>query len=539
MRKLVIVGGGSAGWITAAYLNGALNGQGRKKNIDITLVESPDVPRITVGEATIPNIVRTLRVIGVDELDFMKATDATFKQSIRFTNWVHNDGSSYHHPFNIIRTEPIDHWGSEWLNSQRNVPYIETVSDQPRICEMNLAPKMFGEWTFGPEFKYAYHMNALKFADYLCDFSKQRGVKHILANMKKVNVTEKGLIESVELDNEKTIQGDVFIDCTGFRSLLLGEALQVPHDDFSQWLLCDQAVVAHFPYEQYYPGLIRPYTTATALSAGWIWDIPMQTRRSVGYVHSSQFTDPDKAISELFAYQGAKPGEVDTRLVKFSVGQRRKAWQGNCIAIGLAGGFIEPLESTGLYLCDEAATILAEYFPYKDEDLEPLSYRFNRLISNRYNEILDFINMHYCLTKRTDTAFWREVQKTEHINDRLQAKLEFWKIKEPSGLDFVDQSFMGFNPNGVNYDGIDSRPAVDTGRIWHYESYRTLLYGMHYSGYDPSTLPQKQRPPTKVMPFVNKRVQLAPQALPKHDAWLKQTLSMQDWQGAAIPSGWT
>jgi len=539
MRKLVIVGGGSAGWITASYLNGALNAQGNEKNIDITLVESPDVPRITVGEATIPNIVRTLQIIGIDETEFMKSAEATFKQSIRFVDWEKKDGSSYHHPFNIIRTEPIDDWSSKWLNSLRDIPYVETVSDQARICEMDFAPKMLGEWRFGPPFKYAYHMNALKFADYLCEFSTNRGVQHILANVEEVNVSEKGLIKSVSLDNEQTIEGDVFVDCTGFKSLLLGQALKVPFNSFSQWLLCDQAIVAQFPYEKYYPGKVRPYTTATALSAGWVWDIPMQTRRSVGYVHSSQYIDSDKAVEELFEYQGADLNEVDVRTVKFQVGQRQKAWQGNCIAIGLAGGFVEPLESTGLYLCDEAATILAEHFPYRDEDFESLSYRFNRIISNRYYEILDFINLHYCLTKRNDTQFWREVQKSERINDRLQAKLEYWKIKEPSAQDFMDQAFMAYMPVNSDIDGIDPRPPIDTGRLWNYESYRTLLYGMHHEGGVASSVPPQQRTNSQTMPFVKQRVDLAPKALPKHDVWLKKVLNMQDWPEAKQPKGWT
>lgn len=539
MRRLVIVGGGSAGWITAAYLNGALNERGRTKTVDITLIESPTIPRITVGEATIPNILKALGVIGIDELDFMKSTDATFKQSIRFVNWRLNDGSSYHHPFSSLRSEPIDTWGREWLASRRDVPFIDTVSDQPKICEMNMAPKMFGEWKFGPPYQYAYHMNALKFADYLRDFSTARGVSHILANITDVGLRENGYIDHVALDNEQDISGDIFIDCTGFQSLLLGKALGVAWQDFSQYLLCNQAVVAHFPYEEYYPGAVRPYTTATALSAGWVWDIPMQTRRSLGYVHSSDFIGEQDAVSELLAYQGTAPGSVDTRLVKFRVGQRRKAWHKNCIAIGLSGGFIEPLESTGLYLCDEAAAILAEYFPYKDENIDILSYRYNRHISNRYYEILDFINMHYCLTKRTDTSFWKEVQKDERINDRLKAKLEFWKVKEPSRLDFSDQHFLGFKPDATGPIEVDPRPPVDTGRLWHYDSYRAVLYGMQYNGFDPVLGPLERRPPTAVSDVIRERVKYAPQALAPHDEWLKKILGMNDWPSAGRPSGWT
>jgi tryptophan halogenase len=538
MRKLIIVGGGSAGWITASYLNGALNEQGKRPRVDITVIESPDIPRITVGEAPIPNILKTLNVIGVDEIEFMRATEATFKQSIRFVDWVKKDGSSYHHPFNIIRSEPYDSYGYDWLCSDRSAPFIDMVSDQPRICEMNLAPKQLQQWNFGPPFQYAFHMNALKFADYLRDYSVARGVKHVPANVTDIHMRENGLIDRVSIDAGDDIKGDMFVDCTGFKSLLLAQQYDVPCDDYSQWLLCNRAVVAQFSYEDYYPGCVRPYTTATALSSGWAWDIPMQTRRSVGYVHSSAFINEDDAVSELLAYQGVEPGMVDTRTIPFFVGQRRKAWVGNCVAVGLAGGFIEPLESTGLYLCDEAATVLAEYFPFSDEDLEPFSQRFNRIISNRYFEILDFINMHYCLTKRDDTEFWRTVQQPKHINDRLKAKLEFWTRKEPSAQDFIDQSFMGTNPMISMGDGSFVRTPVDSGRLWNYESYKSVLYGMHYDGYDPSDLDYSKRPKPSPIPFVAERVKHARQYLPPHDVWLKRALGMQEWETAARPLGW-
>lgn len=533
MRKVVIVGGGSAGWIAASYLNGAINFRGQEKNIDITVIESPETSRITVGEATIPNIVKTLGVIGLDEAEFMKATKATFKQSIRFVDWEHKDKSSYHHPFNIIRAEPIDFWGEFWLKSQRNIPYGEVVSDQSRICEMNLAPKMLGPWNFGPEFKYAYHMDAQKFANYLTEFSTARGVHHIQQHVVDVNMKSDGGIKSVSLKNGEDVEGDIFIDCTGFQALLIGKALKTPYQSFSDYLLCNRACVAHFDYESYYPGYIRSYTTATALDNGWIWDIPMQHRRSVGYVFAKEFSSDEKALVELAAYQGIAPKDFTARFIDFHVGQRQSPWVKNCIAIGLSGGFVEPLESTGLYMCDEAVTVLAEYFPYKDEDIEIFSNRFNRIISNRYFEILDFINLHYCLTKRADTVFWQEVQKPGRINDRLKAKLDLWRHKEATPLDFSDQLFAHLGGSELH-----SSLPVDTGRLWHYESYRTLLYGMNYDGFDPGEGALHCRPVTELNPFVRQRVDLAPQALPQHHVWLQEKLNMPKWEGAVVPRNW-
>ncbi len=540
MRKVVIVGGGSAGWTTAAYLNGALNDRGQNKQVDITLIESPDIPRISIGEATIPTIEHTLAVIGVEETDFMKKTDATFKQSIKYTNWLHNDNSFYHHPFSRTRPGPIDRSGQRWMESLRNIPFMETVTAQPIICEINRSPKSLGKWDFGAPLKYAYHMDAQKFADYLRDFSVVRGVTHIQANVTNTKVSENGYIQHVVLDDSSEIKGDLFIDCTGFRALLINKALGVPYEDFSKWLFNDQAIVAQFPYDSYFPGVIRPYTTATALSNGWVWDIPMQSRRSVGYVHSSRYTDTESARSELIAYQGCSSSELETRLIKFRVGQRRKAWQGNCIAIGLAGGFVEPLESTGLYMCDLAAVMLAEHFPYTDQHMDQLAYRFNRIISNRYYEILDFINMHFCLTRRTDTQYWKDIQKPEHITDRLLAKLEHWKIKAPTRADFDDQSFYGYTYNASSTDSfdIDPRPPVDTAGLWNHESYEAILFGMDFRGPEFNQKYGTSRQSAKVHPFVINRVKQAPQKLPPHHIWLHHQLGMPQWKTAYIPSGW-
>ena len=539
-RKVLIVGGGSAGWMAAAYLNGALNRRGEKPTVDITLLESPDIPRISVGEATVPSIQHVLSVIGVDELEFMKASDATYKQSIRYQNWLHNDQSFYHHPFSRYRVQPIDRSGRDWLSSDRSIPFMETVSAQPVICDMARAPRMLGRWDMGAPLSYAFHMNAQKFADYLRDFSVARGVQHVLANMTDVNVDESGKIESVATDTGSTHTADLFIDCTGFRAKLIGEALGVPYEDYSQWLMCDQAAVARIPYEDYYPGLVRPYTTATALSAGWIWDIPQQDQRSIGYVHSSAFTDADTAIEELRAYEGAHAENIDAKLIRFHVGQRQKAWHANCLAIGLSGGFIEPLESTGLYLCDLAAVMLAEHFPYTDDMMEPMAFRFNRIVSNRYFEILDFINMHYCLSRRTDSAFWREVQKPERITDRLKAKFEYWKIKPPSASDFEDQYLPTFSgPLQSNpVAGTDGRAAIDTAGIWNHESYEAIMYGMHFCG-DPLDTPPAGAPKPVVRPQIIERLKQAQVKLPPHELYLHRVLGMPQFKYSGYqPPGW-
>ncbi len=532
-RKVMIVGGGSAGWMTAAYLDAALNHGGRK-HAEISLIESPDVPRIGVGEATVVYIRQLLSVVGIDEHEFLRRIDGSFKQAIKYVNWLDNEGEYYYHPFNRLRDIPIDRAGRNWLMSDRSIPFAETVSAQPKLCEMNLAPQMLGPWDFGPQLAYAYHMNALKFADYLCEIATSRGVSHYLDHVTDIETAENGDIAAINTRGGKRLEADLFVDCTGFAGLLIEKTLGVEWVDCSQWLLCDRAVAMHVPYEQHYPGYVRPYTTATALSSGWVWEIPLQDKRSLGYVHSSAFISEDKAQEEVRAFEGAHADSLDTRVIHFKVGHRQKAWARNCIAIGLAGSFIEPLESTGLYLSTLAAAMLAEHFPQRDA-MAPLALRFNRIMTNRFYEVLDFINMHYCLTRRTDTEFWREVQRPERINDRLQAKLDFWRVKPPSVTDFEDQCFPGQPDAPLPSGGLpgDHRPPIDTGDLFGLDSHEAILYGMDFLRAECDRWFGVQRPATQQSPGIAKRVSVAPQKLPSHDVWLQQVVGMQQYSGSS------
>lgn len=540
MKELLIVGGGSAGWMAAAYLNGALNARGDTPRVNITLLESPDIPRISVGEATIPSMRHLLSVVGIPEIEFMRATDATFKQSIKYQNWVNKDGSFYHHPFTSMREQPLDHAGENWLASDQSLPFMDTCSVQPAACEAALAPAMKQRWSLPYRLNYAYHMNAQKFADVLRDFSTARGVTHVMANLESVEQDERGWIRSVQTDSQGQLSADLFVDCTGFRGHLIAQTLETGFEDYSQYLLCNRAVTMHLPYDRFYPGFIRPYTTATALSSGWVWDIPMQNQRSIGYVHSSDFISKEDAEQELRAYQGPGTEDIAVRFVDFKVGRRKQLWNANCIAIGLAGGFIEPLESTGLYLSDLGAVLLAEHWPRDEASVPALSARYNRLMANRYYEILDFINMHYCLTQRTDTPFWQEVQKPERINPRLQAKLAMWKQKPPSAHDFEDQWFNGMDNSAEHFDlsTIGNRAPVDTGGLWNHESYECILYGMHYLREESQKWYGTGRPPTQRSQRVSEFMPTLTQ-LPDHAEWLQGALGMLSYHASDPPVGWS
>lgn len=522
--RILIVGGGSAGWMAAAYLDAVLNCEGEQR-VQVTVLESPDVPRIGVGEATIPSINHILAAIGIDEKEFMRRTDGTFKQAIKFSNWLENRGESYYHAFGRYTPQPIDDSGRDWLQSDRAIPFMATVSAQPQLCEWNLAPQMLGDWDFGAKLIYAFHMNALKFADYLKEIATGRGVRHLLDHMTAVEMNDSGDIKAINTRDGAYLEADLFIDCTGFAALLIEKQLDVPWVDFSQWLLCDRALVMPVDYETHYSGHVRPYTLSTALSAGWVWDIPLQNRRGVGYVHSSQFVDLEDAERELRAYEGPHAANLDTRVVNFKVGMREKAWHRNCIAIGLSGGFLEPLESTGLYLSDLATVLLTEYLP-DHASMERMAYHYNRIMANRFYEVLDFINLHYCLTRRTDTAFWREVQKPERINDRLAAKLAFWHEKPLTPADFEDQFLPGQPTTPLTIAGGDNRFPIDTGKLFNRSSYEAVLYGMDFLRDECRERFGPELPRSPVHRQVIERVKAAPHKLPPHDVWLQQMVGM-------------
>jgi len=507
-RKVFIVGGGSAGWITAALMNAAMNAGGRRV-VDIALIESPDVPRIAVGEATVPTVRQILAACQIDEIDFMKKTDATFKQGIKFNNWLHEKDHSYYHQFSRYNPDALDRYGMDWLRSDRSVAFANTVSVQPALCEKHLSPKLIGPRQLQLPVTYAYHLNALKMADYLRDVAVDNGVTHYLDNMTDVEMAEDGSIKAINTESGARHEADLFIDCTGFASLLSEKHMGVEWEDFSDYLFCDRAVVMQVPYETYYPGFVRSVTESTAQSAGWIWDIPLLNRRGVGHVYASGFISDEQAERELRQYEGMHCKDIPTRIVHFKVGRRRQSWVKNCVSVGLSGGFLEPLESTGLYLIQLAALTLAEHFPY-DGEMEKLSSHFNTIMSDRFDEILKFINLHYCMTQRTDSEFWREVQKPERILDDVHEALDYWKIKPPSRGDFQSQF-----------------------TLFTYQNHELILYGMDFlrdyyaEKYGPD-LPKAEVPDFIKQRFMN----MAPQ-LPTHEAWLQKTLGMEQWASSA------
>ncbi|HEY6124368.1 MAG TPA: tryptophan halogenase family protein [Steroidobacteraceae bacterium] len=425
--NIVIVGGGTAGWMTAAAFASVYPAAQRR----IRLIESSEIGIVGVGEATLPHIRFFNKRIGINEPELMAKTQATFKLGIEFADWA-RIGDSYIHPFGAygsrIAGVPFHHY---WLRQQQqgDTTPIEdyslaiVASRQNRFAMPSEDPSAVLS-TFG----YAFQFDASLYAAYLRTFAEARGVQRTDGKIVDVNLRgEDGWIESVKLNDGSVVAGDLFIDCSGFRGLLIEQALKTGYDEWTRWLPCDRA--AAVPCEN--EGPLPPYTRATAREAGWQWRIPLQHRTGNGYVYSSNFISDDEAGSKLMA---RLPGKAlaDPRFLRFTAGRRRKTWNRNCVAIGLSGGFLEPLESTSIYLIQIAITTLIDYLVDRPDGADSSHYdprivdAFNRWIEMEYDRVRDFLILHYHATERNDAPIW-DYCRTMDIPDSLKHKMELFR----------------------------------------------------------------------------------------------------------------
>lgn len=422
IKDVVIVGGGTAGWMTASAFARHL-----PQECNITLIESEQIAKVGVGEATIPVIREFNAALDIDEKEFMRRTNATFKLGIRFENWARK-GDAYNHAFGFfghpIQGIPFHHF---WLKLNRsdenasihdfNVPAV--ASDLDRY-----AHRQYSEQQLDSRYFYAFQFDAHLYAAYLSEWAQARGVVRREGIINEVATdNENGFIESVTLDNGEKVKGDLFIDCSGFRGLLINQALGVDFLDWSHWLPCNRAwaVSSAYPSSR---SVIPPYTRARALTAGWQWRIPLQHRTGDGNVFSNDFISEDEARAQLLEnIEGEAISEP--RLLKFTTGKRRKLWHKNCVAIGLSGGFLEPLESTSIALIQGAIMLLLKHFP--DESFEEIQEKeFNRRMQEKYEECRNFLVLHYHATQRNDTEFWNYC-RTMSVPDELRHRLDLFR----------------------------------------------------------------------------------------------------------------
>lgn len=406
-QRIVILGGGTAGWMTAAALSHVL----APRNVSITLVESEEIGTVGVGEATLPHIRFFNQRIGIDERALMAATQATMKLGIQFVDWGRK-GDAYIHPFGDYGQPAA---GADFHQLWARLYNAGRAS---RICDYSLPIIMAeqGKFAFPVEgdagvlstFSYAYQFDAGLYARYLRKVCELRGVVRVEGKVSAVSQDpETGHVTSLHLGNDRQVGGDLFIDCSGFRALLIEGAFGVPYEDWTRWLPCDRAIA--IPTQSTAPPF--PYTRATALTAGWKWRIPLQHRVGNGHVYSSAFLDDQAAEDELLAGLGETPLRQPNKL-RFRPGQRRQQWIGNVVAIGLSSGFLEPLESTSIHLIQQGITTFLELFP--EGPLDPADIaEFNRVMTLEYDRVRDFLILHYTATERDDSPFWNHVRTME------------------------------------------------------------------------------------------------------------------------------
>ena len=447
VKNVVIVGGGTAGWLAAAYLARTLAIQA-PQGARITLVESADIGILGVGEGTFPSIRNTLQRIGIDEAAFLRGSNATFKQGIRFNHWQVAPGEAgrdhYFHPFQSAQQRGELDLLPYWLQgyAEAGLEWDEAVTLQKAVSDAALGPKRPQDGPYGGPFSYAYHFDAVRFAALLRDAAKSLGVRHIVDTVDAVEQAESGDITGVVTRENGTVTGDFFIDCSGFRAALIGKALGEPFVSCKDALFCDRAVAMQVPYDR--PDApIASYTISTAQKAGWTWDIGLDARRGIGHVYSSSHMDDAEAEKILRAYIGPASDDVTPRSFKFDVGYRKRSWVRNCVAVGLASGFFEPLEATGIVFIEVAAILIANLFPWAGE-METAARQFNRIMGERYRTSADFLKLHYCLSRRRDSDFWRDNADPASWGDGLQDLLDRWRTRPPEQMDF-DMNYQNFS----------------------------------------------------------------------------------------------
>ena len=420
LKKVMIVGGGTAGWMTAAVL-----AKGTDRSLDIHLIESDEIGIVGVGEATIPTISGYNRALEIDEDEFCKATQASFKLGIEFHNWGAL-GDRYIHGFGKMGAHAglidFQHYWLKAFQAGKTKP-IEEYSVNLLACEKNkfLRPKAQSHNALLQTLGHAYHFDAGLYAKYLRGLAESMGVRRTEGKIREVlQHPETGFVTGVKLDSGDVHEAELFIDCSGFRGLLIEQTLKAGFEDWSHWLPCDRALAV--PCESVEP--LTPYTRSTAHTAGWQWRIPLQHRIGNGHVYCSQYTSDDEAAATLLANLDGKP-LADPRPLKFKAGVRKKAWDKNVVAIGLSGGFMEPLESTSIHLIQRGIMQLAQLFP--DSDFSPVDRdEYNRQSATEWAQIRDFIILHYHATRRDDSPFWNYC-RTMPIPDSLQRKIDLFR----------------------------------------------------------------------------------------------------------------
>jgi flavin-dependent dehydrogenase len=463
IRTVVIVGGGTAGWITAGLV--AARARLTARDLDILLIESPDIPTIGVGEGTWPSMRMTLQKIGIREADLVRHCDASFKQGTSFNDWLGiGETDRYIHPFSFPAEYSTVNLAGYWLDNKARGSFADFVTPQAQVIAAGRAPKQASTPEYAFNVNYGYHFDAGMFANLLHKHAvDELGVRYVSANVERIESGPEGNIAGVVLTSGETIEGDLFIDCTGQRSLLIGQHFGIDFVSVKDVLLNDAAIAVQVPYAAA-SDPIASTTKATAVGHGWIWDIGLQTRRGIGHVYSTAHADEAAAIATLCDYvRQTSPGvDIDDlafRSIPFEPGYRREFWVKNCVAVGLSGGFIEPLEASALALIEQAASIISQQMPVNWEVMPVVARRFNARMRYNWDRVVEFLKLHYVLSERDDSDYWRDCRSLTSCSEELRDKLLLWQQQPP---------------------WHDDAPRVD--ELFPSASYQYVLFGM---GFEP------------------------------------------------------
>jgi flavin-dependent dehydrogenase len=465
-RNILIVGGGTAGWLSAAYLAKAL-ALPDNPHLSITLLESPDIGIIGVGEGTFPTIRQTLRFLNIDERKFIRESSATFKQGILFSDWLYGPCAGKRHrffhpfeaPFYSEETSLVPYWLLQEAGARPS--FAEAVTIQNRVAGAKRGPKRLGEPDFDGPLNYAYHIDARNLARLLAERAQELGVVHLTGELQHAILGSDGAIHKVVLKDESELHADLYVDCSGFRAELIGRALHSPFRSVRDCLFVNRAAACKVPYVDP-KAPIESYTLANAHEGGWTWDIGLADARGIGCVYSSDHVGDGRALAILRDYVGPGLDESSVRILPFDVGYRERQWVRNCVAVGLSAGFLEPLEATGLVLIEAAVGMIAELFPHQGPVDAPAK-RFNQLMTARFENIVKFLKLHYCLSRRTE-PFWRENVDPATIPDELQELLSQWRYRPPGRFDFIldVETFAFFNYQYILY-GMEFQTDLSAG----------------------------------------------------------------------------
>ena len=461
VKKIVIVGGGSAGWLTAGVL-AAEHNIAEHHSLEITLIESPDVKTIGVGEGTWPSMRNTLDKIGITELEFIQQCDASFKQGSKFINWrTGKNDEFYYHPFMTPDGYTQVNLQAHWQEKHPDQSFAQTVNMQHYVCEAGLAPKQLATPDYAGVTNYGYHLDAGKFSTLLQKHCTTKlAVKHVIAHIDQVISSPCGDIEKLSTRDGQTIMGDLFIDCSGSSGLLINKHFNIPFIKQDNVLFNNCALATQVPYSQ--QSNIASATLSTAQTSGWIWDIGLPTRRGVGHTYSSSHTSDTDAEQQLRRYIANSIGDKESeklsiRKLNFMPGYREKFWHKNCVAVGMSAGFIEPLEASALAMIELSITMISEQLPQTRQQMDIVAKRFNSRFSYRWQRVIEFLKLHYILSERRDSEYWRDNQSASCIPERLAELMQLWRYQPPSRYDFIENE-----------------------EVFPSASYQYVLYGMGY-----------------------------------------------------------